>query len=152
VISIRPIQRVLMGLRNAREASMTGSEIRRNTLALMAAAMVSLLCLTSPCGAGEVEVVAVDAEPQADGNWHFTVTLLHADEGWDHYANRWDVVGPDGTVYGERVLLHPHENEQPFTRSLSGVAIPQDVTSVIIRGNDSVHGLGGKELTVELKR
>ena len=109
----------------------------------------ALLC--APVWAGEVEVVAADAQRQSDGKWRFSVTLLHDDEGWDHYANRWDVVGPDGTVYGERILAHPHENEQPFTRSLSGVAIPDGVTRVTIRGNDSVHGLGGKELVIDLK-
>ncbi|MCR9139523.1 MAG: hypothetical protein NXI27_26220 [Alphaproteobacteria bacterium] len=102
--------------------------------------------------AGEVDVVAVDASPQSDGTWRFSVTVKHDDEGWDHYANRWDVVGPDGTVYGERVLAHPHVNEQPFTRSLSGVSIPEDVSQVIVRANDSVHGLGGIEMTVDLKR
>ena len=114
----------------------------------------SALCaalLSAPVWAGEVEVVAADAQRQSDGKWRFSVTLLHDDEGWDHYANRWDVVGPDGTVYGERILAHPHENEQPFTRSLSGVAIPDGVTTVTIRGNDSVHGLGGKELVIDLK-
>ena len=129
---------------------MIGSAIRQKTVVALAAGVIIASLL--PAHAGEVEVVAARAEQQADGNWRFSVTLLHDDEGWDHYANRWDVVGPEGSVYGERVLLHPHENEQPFTRSLSGVAIPENVTSVTIRGNDSVHGLGGKELTVELQR
>ncbi len=131
---------------------MMGSAIRHMTKLLAAVLMVASLSSALPVHAGEVEVVAVDAEQQSDGKWRFSVTLLHDDEGWDHYANRWDVVGPDGTVYGERVLLHPHENEQPFTRSLSGVAIPENVTRVVVRGNDSVHGLGGKEMTVELQR
>lgn len=109
------------------------------------------VCVALPVWAGEVDVVAADAQQQSDGKWRFSVTLLHDDEGWDHYADRWDVVGPDGTVYGERVLAHPHENEQPFTRSLSGVAIPEGVTTVTIRGNDSVHGPGGKELAIDLK-
>ncbi|MCY6380922.1 hypothetical protein [Hoeflea prorocentri] len=116
--------------------------------------LVSALCLAvmiSPAVAGEVDVVATEAERQSDGKWRFSVTLLHDDEGWDHYADRWDVVGPDGTVYGERVLAHPHENEQPFTRSLPGVSIPEGVTTVTIRGHDNVHGLGGKELVLELK-
>ncbi len=102
--------------------------------------------------AGEADVVAAEATRQSDGNWRFSVTLRHDDAGWEHYADRWDVVGPDGTVYGERVLLHPHDNEQPFTRSLSGVAIPETVDEVIIRGNDKVHGLGGAELAVKLMR
>ncbi len=115
-------------------------------------ALVLWILMSAAAAAGEVEVVAADAVQQSDGAWRFSVTLRHADEGWDHYADRWDVVGPDGTVYGERVLLHPHVDEQPFTRSLSGVEIPAGVNEVVIRGHDSVHGLGGAELIVELPR
>lgn len=116
---------------------------------VIAAAVVSVVPVAI---AGKADVVAAEATRQADGNWRFSVTLRHDDAGWEHYADRWDVVGPDGTVYGERVLLHPHDNEQPFTRSLSGVVIPETVDEVVIRGNDKVHGLGGAELTVKLSR
>jgi hypothetical protein len=51
-------------------------------------------------------------------------------------------------VLGTRTLLHPHETEQPFTRSLSGVEVSADVAAVTIRAHDSVHGYGGPELTV----
>ena len=51
------------------------------------------------------------------GHFDIDVTLRHADTGWDHYANRWEVIGPDGRVLATRVLYHPHVNEQPFTRS-----------------------------------
>ena len=81
-----------------------------------------------------------------------SVTVRHADTGWDHYADAWEVVGPDGTVYGKRVLYHPHVNEQPFTRSLDGVKIPENVGSVTVRAHDSVHGLGGTETTVKVPR
>lgn len=115
-------------------------------------AAVAAVCVGNAALAGEVEVVDADAVQQSNGEWRFSVTLRHADEGWDHYADRWDVVGPDGTVFGERVLLHPHVDEQPFTRSLSGVVIPADVEQVTIRGHDSVHGLGGPEMTIKLER
>lgn len=98
--------------------------------------------------AGEADVVAVEVAKQRDGKYRFDVTVRHADEGWEHYADRWDVVGPDGDVLGSRELLHPHVNEQPFSRSLTGVAIPNDVEGVTIRAHDSVHGLGGAEMTV----
>lgn len=101
--------------------------------------------------AGEVEVVDVGVDAQSGGYFTFNVTLRHGDEGWDHYADRWDVVSLDGkTVYGERVLYHPHVSEQPFTRSLSGVAVPAGVREVIVRGHDKVHGLGGVEMQVPL--
>ena len=53
-----------------------------------------------------------------------------------------DVEAPDGTELGYRKLLHPHVNEQPFTRSLGGVSVPDGMTEVVIRAHDSVHGWG----------
>lgn len=101
--------------------------------------------------AGEADVVDVKAEKSADNSYRFSVSVRHADEGWDHFANKWDVVDPEGNVLGTRVLAHPHVNEQPFTRSLSNVEIPTGMEYVVIRTHDSVHEYGGKEYKVELK-
>ncbi len=100
--------------------------------------------------AGEADVVDVEIIALGDSKYRINTTVKHADAGWDHYANRWDVLAPDGTVLGSRELAHPHDNEQPFTRSLT-LSIPADITSVTIQANDSVHGLGGKTITVEVK-
>ena len=62
------------------------------------------------------------------------------------------MLAPDGTVLGVRVLTHPHVDEQPFTRSLSGVAIPPGIDTVTVRARDSVHGLGGVEIEVNVGR
>ena len=100
--------------------------------------------------AGQADVVAAKYARAADGTYRFDVTVRHADAGWEHYADKWQVMGPDGTLLGERVLLHPHDTEQPFTRSQSGIAIPAGLSSVTIRAHDKQHGWGGAELTVEL--
>ncbi len=100
--------------------------------------------------AGEADVVKVTTIETAPGTFRFNVSVRHDDEGWDHYANLWQVVGPDGSVLGTRVLLHPHDTEQPFTRSPSGVTIPAEIKSVNIRARDSVHNFGGKEMSVDL--
>ena len=100
--------------------------------------------------AGEADVVAVKYARAADGTYRFDVAVRHGDAGWEHYADKWQVIGPDGTVLGERVLAHPHDKEQPFTRSQSGIVIPESVSSVIVRAHDKVHGWGGVELSVEL--
>ena len=105
---------------------------------------------SSAAMAGEADVVKIAVSETAPGSFRFNVSVRHDDKGWDHYANAWQVVGPDGSVLGERVLLHPHETEQPFTRSLSGVAIPAEIKTVIIRARDSVHDFGGKEMRVDL--
>ena len=100
--------------------------------------------------AGEVDVLQVEAKRSGDNVYYFGVTVTHKDDGWDHYANKWDVVAPDGTILGTRTLYHPHVQEQPFTRSLSGVRIPEGIHRVTIRAHDSVHGYGGKVMTVDL--
>ena len=99
--------------------------------------------------AGEAEVVDVTLDGQGGEKYRISVTLKHADTGWDHYANAWLVFDEDGNLLGERVLHHPHVNEQPFTRSLT-VSIPAGVKNIIIKAKDSVHGLNdeGFEVTI----
>jgi len=106
--------------------------------------LVTGLMLFAPLAvlANKVEIMDVQVEPQGGGSYRFDVTLKHDDEGWDHYANKWQVLSPDGEVLGERILLHPHVNEQPFTRSLGGVGIPADVREVDVRAWDTVHDEG----------
>ena len=112
------------------------------------AAAFALLAL--PTLAGEAEIV--DARAQKNGTtWSFSVTIAHGDTGWDHYADAWRVVTPEGEVLGTRTLHHPHVEEQPFTRSLSGVSIPREVTVVTIEARDSAHGWNEAVYPVKLR-
>ncbi len=117
----------------------------------LSVASVVLSAFALPVCAGEAEVIEVKAQNTGANIWTFQVTVLHADSGWDHYADKWQVLAPDGSVLGERILLHPHENEQPFTRSLSGVKIAPEITKVRVRAHDSVHGFGGAEIVAPLR-
>ncbi len=105
---------------------------------------------TAPAMAGEADIIGVEVTKQGDREYAFSVTVRHADDGWKHYADAWDVLSVDRKVLGIRTLLHPHVNEQPFTRSLSGVTVPAGTTEVILRAHDSVHGHGGREQRVKL--
>lgn len=105
----------------------------------------------------DADVEFVKAVQRADGTWTFHVTVRHPDTGWEDYADGWDVVTPDGAVLKvnesdpfTRLLLHPHENEQPFTRSQSGIIIPDGVSQVSVRAHDLVDGIGGREVMVDL--
>ncbi len=100
--------------------------------------------------AGEADVVEVEVKNLGNNTYQFNITLSHNDEGWDHYADKWDIIAPDGTVLGTRTLFHPHVTEQPFTRSLSGVKIPGNIDEVTIRAHDSVHAYGGEVVSVKL--
>jgi hypothetical protein len=102
-------------------------------------------------------VTYVRAAQSDDASWTFHVTVEHPDTGWEDYADGWDVVLPDGTAIKPdpdspftRLLLHPHVTEQPFTRSQSGVVIPDGITQVTVRAHDLVDGYGGREVLVDL--
>ena len=93
----------------------------------------------------------MDAKVQKYGmNWRVDVTLRHEDTGWDHYADGWDVLDADGNVIGHRKLLHPHVDEQPFTRSLNNLVLPDGTREVYIRARCSKEGWASETYRVEL--
>lgn len=77
---------------------------------------------------------------KSSGSFTFNVTVFHTDKGWDDYVDIWRIKDEQGNVLGERTLAHPHVNEQPFTRSLSGVNIPAGVTKVFVEAHDTING------------
>lgn len=95
-------------------------------------------------------MVDATASQTSPGIWRISATVRHGDEGWDHYANNFEVLSSDGKILGVRTLAHPHVNEQPFTRSLGNVAIPAGTEFVVIRARDSVHEYGGAVFRLDL--
>ncbi len=85
------------------------------------------------------QVVGAEAL-RKDGRWIISVTLTHPDTGWDHYASGWEVLAPDGTRLGYRELAHPHVDEQPFTRNLTHVDLPEGIDHVLIRPRCTLDG------------
>lgn len=109
-----------------------------------------LLVLATPTLADDATIE--DATARASGDtWTFSVTLRHGDTGWDDYADGWRVVAEDGTELGMRVLFHPHVEEQPFTRSLGGVVIPDGTSTVYIEARTNADGWGAARFPVSLK-
>ncbi|MDH3690011.1 MAG: hypothetical protein OEU36_11095 [Gammaproteobacteria bacterium] len=120
----------------------------KQTLAILVTAILSHAAAHSFAGQAEIVEASADCERSV---CEFTATIRHGDTGWDHYVNRWDVLTPGGEVLGTRVLHHPHVDEQPFTRSLSDVGIPDGAKKVRIRAHDSLHGHGSEEFLLDLK-
>jgi len=110
-----------------------------------------LLALASPAIAEGPQIVGAEARTGGSG-WTVSVTLKHPDTGWDHYADGWEVRGPDGSLLGERPLAHPHVNEQPFTRSQSRIAIPDDLTEVAIRARCNHGDWASEDFILKLLR
>jgi hypothetical protein len=93
------------------------------------------------------DVMKVAVQARSGNLFDFDVTILSPYDTAQRYADAFRVVSSDGTSYGERILLHDHANEQPFTRELHGVSIPPGVRIVIVQARDKKYGYGGK--TVE---
>jgi len=108
---------------------------------------------TTSAASGQMfpDVVSAVARRTGGGTWEFSVTVSSPYDSDERYADAWRVLAPDGTVLGERILAHPHQDEQPFTRSLGDVDVPPGVRSVTISARDSRNGYGdGKALEVGL--
>lgn len=111
--------------------------------------LLSMVFIAGTAQADPPVIEAVSAT-QSGSSWRFDVTLSHPDTGWDDYADGWRVLDMSGNVLGTRVLYHPHVTEQPFTRSLSSVAIPAGTTEVQIEARDLIGGWGGEKVTLDL--
>jgi len=98
---------------------------------------LALAALIPAAAAAEAPVITQAKAMRDDLGWKFSVTIRHGDTGWDHFADAWEVLSEDGTVLATRSLRHPHVEEQPFTRSLHEVLLPDGTRRVYIRARCS---------------
>ena len=112
-----------------------------------------LLFNTFPAAnANNVTILAAAIIHQSHGEYLVNVKLQHQDTGWEHYADEWRLVDNQGNILGTRVLLHPHVEEQPFTRALSNVILDDSLTTLYIEAHDKVHGWAKQKLEIDLNK
>lgn len=92
-------------------------------------------------------VIAVTYQQNAAGLYRFDATIRHNDQGWQNYADAFMIAG-ENVRNGVRVLHHPHDNEQPFTRSQHGV---EARGWVCMEAKDNVEGAGGSRICLDLE-
>ncbi|WP_299735255.1 hypothetical protein [uncultured Roseobacter sp.] len=110
----------------------------------------ALFVVAAPALAEPPQIDNVKAIRSGD-TWRFEVTISHPDTGWDHYADAWRVLDMQGNQIAIRELAHPHVQEQPFTRSLSGVRLPEGTTQVQIQARDLPGGWNPTATIVTLR-
>jgi hypothetical protein len=96
------------------------------------------------------DVVAVKVKASGPNQFDFDVTISSPYDTPRRYADGFRVYTSSNEVLGERKLLHDHQNEQPFTRDLYAVRIPQGVKTVLVQARDQKFGYGGKVVEVKL--
>lgn len=102
-------------------------------------------------GARFPDVVEATLTREGDA-WALAATVSSPYDSAERYADAFRARTRDGEVLGVRDLTHPHADEQPFTRTLTDLAIPDDVDVLIVEGRDLVNGWGGGTTTVEVPR
>lgn len=97
------------------------------------------------------DIVGASARETSVNVWTISATVSSPYEmGWDQYADAFQVRSSE-KVLGTRILAHPHVNEQPFTRSLSGISIPSNISSVDIFGRDLLNGYCGESFELQIR-
>jgi hypothetical protein len=155
---VRLLNRALAGSgshrRPARACREAGADDMHRACDLRALIAAVLMLASAAAMAGEADVIAVEVRASGPHVFRFDVTVRSRDTGWDDYAERFEVVAPDGSVLGTRVLLHPHETEQPFTRELDGVRIAPSIGQVTVRAwmkrGKQVKAAGGATMQVKV--
>jgi hypothetical protein len=125
---------------------------RPSPVRAIALAVALLACGVSAAWAGAADVIRVEVRKAAPGVYDFDVTVRSDDTGGDHFADRFEVLTLDGTMLGTRELLHPHEEEQPFTRDLRGLHLPAGIHRVVVRAHHKTRGYDGMIQAVTLPR
>ena len=121
--------------------------------AVLGAAVAITAALAQPSRPNDQQypdVQAVKARAGGANKFDFDVTISSPYDTPQRYADAFRAVSKDGRVFGERVLLHDHADEQPFTRDLHGVTIPAGVRVVVVQARDLKSGYGGKTVEVAL--
>jgi hypothetical protein len=127
--------------------------LKRRRLVLLSMAFTAWSVHAQPGGISEQrfpDVVAVKVKASGPNLFDFDVTVSSPYDTPGRYADGFRVYTAANQVLGERKLWHDHQNEQPFTRDLYGVAIPQGVSSVFIQARDQKYGYSGKVAEVRL--
>lgn len=113
-------------------------------LALLTALATSTAALAEPPKITKVEAT------RAGMGWRVDVTVKHPDTGWEHFADGWALLDEAGNQIAFRELMHPHVEEQPFTRSLRNVMVPDGTTTIWVRARCSTDGWSTERTEVTL--
>ena len=107
----------------------------------------SIAVPSAPARAGDADVAGVRTTRLRLNLYDLGGTVRSKDTGWDRCADRSEAIGPDGSVIAIRTLDHPHDDEQSFTRVISGVHVT-GTSEITIRVHFKPGGIDGKTAVV----
>ena len=109
-----------------------------------------MLCFRQLLSQRFPDIVGAIFDPIGDTTWSIRVTISSPYDTEERYADAWRVLTLDGLVLGTRQLNHDHAAEQPFTRALNNVEIPEGTESVLIEAHDLINGWSDERIEFAL--
>ena len=82
--------------------------------------LAACLAFVGAAQAGEADVVSAEAVCDANHICRFFVSVRHDDAGWDHYANRWQILSESGEVLATRYHKLGIDPNATTVKDLSG--------------------------------
>ena len=77
------------------------ASVRLRRLAAAGLALLFLAGIQVPsASANDPRIVNARVVKIGKESYIFEVTVAHADDSWDHYLDKWEVVGPGGKILG----------------------------------------------------
>lgn len=81
-----------------------------------------------------------------ENRYQFEVNIVHEDDSWTHYVDRWEVVGKGGKVLATEKYYYPRIDEDIIWRFLKGIKVDPGTEWVVYRLHDLKDGYGREKL------
>lgn len=81
-----------------------------------------------------------------EDRYQFEVNIAHVDDSWEHFVDRWEVVGKGGKILATDRLYYPRIGENIVWRFLKGIKVDPGTEWVVYRLHDLKDGYGREKL------
>ncbi len=115
-------------------------------------AIAPAFATTAKKSEGPANVVGAAMSKNIDGSWDIRATVRSKDTGPSSYADRVEILDPEGKLLHTIPVPNHHLNEQPFSVTATNVKLPTDIAHVVIRARMKPGGASGKERTLKFPK
>lgn len=116
--------------------------MRVRALIVAAVAVVALISAGVPALAGKPVPIGAKVVYLGQDRYQFEANIVHRDDTWQHFVDRWEVIGKGGKVIATDYFYYPRIGENIVWHVLRGIRVAPGTTYVIYRLHDSKDGYG----------
>lgn len=128
--------------------------MHRSRVPWLVGALAFALGWVAPAPAGPAHAAGFHLERHRYGTWSAILEVDHEDQGWSHFADRWEVLDQAGRRILSGSLDGPKrrdvEEDGPVRRRLDAFGLPAGTTRLTCRIHCKQSGWLGKALAVDL--